>query len=194
MELDQATRSTRREALKKLAATSAAATLTATVISSRAFADGGTQGSQPTGVGGTIGLSVGGQTPNSVTFVADTTALNTGACPFGDPVPNREFLWEVSRQPANGNNLDLTGGPDAFGPAGSRTVSVLTAFTSESYRIKISARWVCDQSPTGTTAAWLCRAYEWLVVHDEPNPIEIFLRTTPVSFNTRCATDTPSPP
>ena len=164
MELEEATRSTRRDMLKKLAVTGAAAGLTSTVVSSIAFADGGTAASKPIEVSGTVGLVERARSSNSLQVRLSTAFLALGECPFGSPQdPRREFYWEIVGQPT-GNTVAMTPGNTTFGAATPQTFTAVSDFSNAVYTVKVTARWVCDQRPTNaTTAAWICRAWTFQI-------------------------------
>ena len=157
----------RRDALKKMAAGGATIVGASMVLSSVAFADGGTKNSRPTGTaGGTSPTLTAALTTSKSTRTINTLAVDAtpaGACPFGSPTtPRKEFAWSIVAGTTSGT---ITG--TAFGALASATATDVGGPTgsgwSGTFTVRLTIRWVCDQRPTGVTAAWVCQSFAALV-------------------------------
>lgn len=148
----------RRDALKRLALAGAVATTGPLLMSSPAFADGGTTGSRPVGVPSaptvTVNQFLAGR------FYRLNLSVTGATCPFGTPATARvERFYTVVANPLP---LGLSPGPGTTYGLGSGIGFFVYDFagipTGTQLTVQFHARWVCDNRTGG--AAWTCRSWE----------------------------------
>ena len=132
----------RRDALKKMAATGVIVSGASAIVSSTAFADGGTPNSLPnTGGGGTISFT---GTPHknrgrvTVGLSFSLGTVPTGSCPDPTVPPTREYRYDGSIS-SSGWLQSLPGSSVNLGTVSTATVTV-------------TVRWICGGD-------WKCESY-----------------------------------
>jgi hypothetical protein len=178
----------RRDALKRLALAGAVATTGPLLVSSPAFADGGTTGSRPVGVPSAPTVTV------SQILAGWLYQLNlsvTGAtCPFGTPgSANVQRFYTVVSNPAG---LSLFPGPTTVYANGTSISPAMAKWpsipTGTPLTVRFHVRWVCDNRTGG--AAWICRSWEIPLQFDGTT----FVVGTITSVSPPAVCDTPPPP
>ena len=155
----------RREALKKMAVGGATVVGASVVLSNVAFADGGTVNSRPTGIaGGSVSfLPATTTSKNTRTVAATLTAIPAGLCPYGTPsTPRREYAWSLVPGTEIGASIS---GTTFSTTLSTQTISSLNVLNG-TFTVRLTIRWVCDQQPTGATAAWRCRSFTLVITTD----------------------------
>ncbi len=163
----------RREALKKLAAGGAVAAGATAVMTSTAYADGGTSGCRPTGLPApavTLTPAITGLGKNAVQITSSISSVGLATCSSCKagvtPTQVVQYRWTV-----DGNSLVSifgvsTGGTAISGgfqssltnPVFLRNTSGTGNLGSATYTVRLTARWVCTNGPK---KAWACR--HWTV-------------------------------
>lgn len=200
MELEEATRSTRRDMLKKLAVTSAAAGLTATVVSSRAFADSGTVNSRPVNTD-LVTVTIAEVSSSNSTLVARATptfptGLNAITCPFGANPPKVEYVWQLAG--TSGDAVQLTTGTSFTTTLADATVTGTgggnSAFDA-TFTLTLTIRWACNQRPPYTpTVAWVCQSFAVSLTHNNNGTTSGFGAMADAAQSTICNATTPTLP
>jgi hypothetical protein len=179
----------RRDALKRLALAGAVATTGPLLVSSPAFADGGTTGSRPVGV--PSAPTVGVTTAVAGSFYLLNLAVTGATCPFGSPTTARvQRFYTVASNP-----LPVTLSPAAGTTYVTGFAPGLTVFaynfagipTGTLVTLQLHVRWVCDNRTGG--AAWICRSWEIPLQFDGTT----FVVGTITSVTPPAVCDTPPP-
>jgi hypothetical protein len=182
----------RREALKKLAVGGATAAGLTAVMTSTAFANGGTINSIPPGsplqsatatrLGGTVTCTL-GISPPTCPFGTPTTARVDSAfalTPIGAATASpAENTWVASRNPLAVTVTGLPGDGD--------NLSIV---------IRFDFRSVCDSRPNGATAAWRCQSFDVTIATGgggASSNVIILVTTAVASAPGSCDSPAPSP-
>lgn len=159
----------RRQALRRLAAGGAVVGTTSTVMSTVAFADGGTVACRPAAPAATPTFAL---SSNASSVRIQVSGLGTTTCPGcagGSVVPVVQNLWTLDAASAplivrNGSGTTIT---NVWQSPADNDVRVrradLGALTNPtSFTIRVTYRWVC-RGVTG--AAWACRSWTQSIVY-----------------------------
>ena len=136
----------RRDALKKMAATGVIVSGASAIVSSTAFADGGTVNSRPGDTGGSIQWSASNTGDKKSKLITPTGVTGQGSCPNGQV--RKEYAWSVEgwRTSITGTQFSQT----------LRPATVTGQTPNFSATVRLTIRWTCAGS---SGPAWVCRSF-----------------------------------
>ena len=173
----------RREALQKLAAGGAVAIGGPAIVSSVAFADGGSKPScRPTPTSAsTLTAALNNGNKDSLTITSSTTSFPVTSCPNCPTTPGTatvQFRWQLISAPSTETLWTAKTGGASLTTAFSATSATAVAVTSPvfirtasgignisvgTYVARLTVRYVCT---VGTKKYWVCRAFQASVTFD----------------------------
>jgi hypothetical protein len=178
----------RREALKKLAIGGATVAGASVVISSPAFASGGSNGSQPGVAAPIVTLT---KNPTSNDKAAGTVTISSRACPVGNVDPAR--LDYGITEFASSSLLSFAGAVTPYTTASGSSVADPISLewsqqTNRSITIEVSARWVCREADN-TNLAWSCGVWRYTFTANSGGTVSAAL-SNPSLINSTCPAPT----